>query len=246
MSSFPPRSPHPTDPVPPRRTRTRAARPPALPAGNGEPAAASETRERLLAATHELLYERIGGQVSVNDICARAGANVAMVKYCFGSKDAMFVALLDRVVKSFVHQLGRLDRRGLNATDKLSIHVGEIVRNYVRYPYLNRLLSTQLLGKDRSGAALLARDFAVPARDWYRKLLSEGHAAGEFRKVDPTLFFFTVIGVAEFFFTAQPLLREFGFAKVDATMLDRFIAHVTEMVLHGVQPTPKPGRSPRR
>ena len=218
--------------------RRRVSRPPALPAGDGAPAAAGETREKLLAATHELLYERIGGPVSVQEVCARAGVNVAMVKYCFGGKDAMFVALIDRVVKSFVRQLDKLDLRVLTATDKLRIHVGEIVRNYVRYPYLNRLLSTQLFGADPNGAALLARDFGIPARDWYRRLLAQGFASGEFRKVDPTFFFFTVIGIAEFFFTAQPLLREFGIRKLDAATLDGFIAHVTGMVLHGVQTIP--------
>jgi TetR/AcrR family transcriptional regulator len=220
-------------------------RPPSpLPPGDNAASAASETREKLLAAAHELLYERVGGPVSVNDICARAGVNVAMVKYCFGSKDAMMVALIDRVAAGFIREMAKLDRRNLSAEDKLRIHVGEIVRNYVRYPYLNRLLSTQLLDTDAGGAATLARDFAVPARDWYRRLLAEGHASGEFRDVDPTLFFFTVIGIAEFFFTAQPLLRGLGLRKVDAALLDRYIAHVTEIVLHGVHAGPR-ARSPR-
>jgi TetR/AcrR family transcriptional regulator len=218
-----------------------------LPAGDGAPTPAGETREKLLAAIHQLLYERVGGPVSVNDVCARAGVNVAMVKYCFGNKDAMLIALIDRLVTSFVRQLEKLDLRGLNATEKLRIHVAEIVRNYVRYPYLNRLLSTQLFGTEPNGAAMLARDFAIPARDWYRRLLAQGLASGEFRKVDPTLFFFTVIGIAEFFFTAQPLLRELGIRKVDAATLDHFIAHATEMVLYGVRPntTPRATRARR-
>jgi AcrR family transcriptional regulator len=238
---------HPTGAVPSRARRsTLAGRwpPSPLPPGDGPASAAGETREKLLAGTHELLYERVGGPVSVNAICARAGVNVAMVKYCFGGKDAMMVALIDRVITGFIRELEKLDRRALSAEGKLRIHVAEIVRNYVRYPYLNRLLSTQLLATGDGGAAMLARDFAVPARDWYRRLLAEGQASGEFRAVDPTLFFFTVIGIAEFFFTAQPLLRGFGLRKVDAPLLDRYIAHVTEIVLRGVQASPH-ARSPR-
>ena len=223
----------------------RRTKPLPLPGNDGTVSAASETREKLLAATHELLFERVGGPVSVNDICARAGANVAMVKYCFGGKDAMLVALIDRVVTGFVGELEKLDRRPLNASEKLRLHIAEIVRNYVRYPYLNRLLSAQLLAGGTEGTMTLARNFAVPARDWYRRLLAEGHATGEFRAVDPTLFFFTVIGIAEFFFTAQPLLRGFGIRKVDAALLDRYIAHVTEIVLHGVQRLPAPRRATR-
>src|SRR5260370_40917817 len=43
------------------------------------PQRADATREKLLIATHELLRERVGSPVSVYEICARAGANVAMV-----------------------------------------------------------------------------------------------------------------------------------------------------------------------
>jgi AcrR family transcriptional regulator len=216
-----------------------------LPAADSAATPAGDTRERLLAAAHELLHERLGGPVSVNDICARAGANVAMVKYCFGGKDAMLVALIQRVVGGFVGELEELDRRHLNASAKLRLHIAEIVRNYVRYPYLNRLLSYQLLGAGKDGAMTLARDFAVPARDWYRRLLAEGHASGEFRVVDPTLFFFTVIGIAEFFFTAQPLLRGFGIREVDTALLERYISHVTGIVLHGVQAGPSGSRGTR-
>src|SRR5262245_41126292 len=73
------------------------------------PARADATRERLLAAAHELLVERSGADVSVGDICARAGVNVAMVKYCFGSKDGLLQELLDRITAGFAHDVSRLD-----------------------------------------------------------------------------------------------------------------------------------------
>ena len=125
----------------------------ALPAplAAGSPQRADATREKLLAATHALLRERVGGTVSVNEICERAGANVAMVKYCFGSKDALIGALIERIVGGFVGELEALDRRHLPASVKLRIHVAEIVRNYVRYPYINRLLSAQFAGDRRQG-----------------------------------------------------------------------------------------------
>jgi len=202
------------------------------------PLRAGATREKLLAATHALLRERVGGPVSVNEICARAGANVAMVKYCFGSKDAMIAALIERIVSGFVAELDELDARGLSASARLRIHVAEIVRNYVRYPYINRLLSMQLSGGGAAGIASLSRNFAIPVRDWYRRLLADGRNDGEFRAIDPTLFFFTVIGLAEFLVTAEPLLRGFDIDRIDADLLDRYIRHVTEIVLHGVQTHP--------
>lgn len=207
---------------------------------------ADATREKLLAATHDLLREHAGRPVSVNEICTRAGANVAMVKYCFGGKDALITALLDRIVGGFIRELDEIDRRDLRPSEKLRIHVAELVRNYVRYPYLNRLVIAQLQETGAEDTGSLSRNFAIPARDWYRRVLAEGCKSGEFRAVDPTLFFFTVIGVAEFFFTATPLLRRFNIGKIDADLLDRYIAHVTEMVLQGVRATAHPRKSSAR
>src|SRR5450631_678403 len=96
-------SPGKTRPTPPKGGKFPSGLPSsdvqsALPPHDDIPRRADATREKLLAATHELLRERVGGPVSVNEICARAGANVAMVKYCFGGKDAMIAALIERIV----------------------------------------------------------------------------------------------------------------------------------------------------
>lgn len=211
-----------------------------LPSLSGEEKQGADgTRERLLAATHALLVERGGGHASVNDICLRAGANVAMVKYCFGSKDGMMQALIDRITGGFVEDIKRLDALNLNPSDRLSRHVAGIVGNYVRYPYINRLTNEQLLAADPDGVSQFSRNYAVPMRDWYARLLKEGAASGEFRHVDPVLFFFTVLGMAEFYFTAQPLMRgAFARGELDQPAIKRFIKHTTDMLLHGLLKAP--------
>lgn len=229
---------------PVRRSRPGVRSLPDLPAADPAPRGADVTRERLLTATHQLLHERGGRSVSINEIATRAGANVAMVKYCFGSKDAMMQALLARIMKDLAAQIDELDRAELTATVKLTRHVAEIVRNYVRYPYLNRLVTRQLGDASAKGAKAVARDFAAPARDWYRRLFAQGRAAGEFREVDPTFFFFSVIGLCEFMFTAQGLLRHaFGTDALTDDVLERFIVHTSELVLRGVAAAPENGKS---
>lgn len=198
------------------------------------------TREKLLAATHELLVERNGGQASVSEICARAGVNVAMVKYCFGNKDGLLQALIDHVIAGFAQALERLDALDLDPAEKLRRHIAAIVHGYVRYPYLNRLVNAQLHVAEEEVVQRLSRNYAKPMRAWHQRVLREGARRSEFRRIDPTLFFFTVIGMAEFFFTAQPLLRHaFEVGKPDAAMIERFINHTVEMLLHGIVRMPE-------
>lgn len=195
---------------------------------------ADQTAAKLLQATHDLLVERSGQSASVSEICARAQVNVAMVKYCFGSKDGLLDALLERALRQLARELERLAGTKLAPEAKLRRHVAEVVRNYVRYPYVNRLMNERLLSAEPEAVDRISRSFAVPARDWYATLLAEGHAQGQWRRFDPTLFFFAVVGLCEFLFSARPLLeRAFG-ESIDAGLVERFSSQVADLVMSGV------------
>jgi TetR/AcrR family transcriptional regulator len=230
-----------------RSARARVAPPLPAPrdAGTAPPRGAEVTRERLLHAAHDLLYERMGRSASLNEICARAEVNVAMVKYCFGSKDGLLDALLERVLGHLAGEIGRLAELDLPPEEKLRRHVGEIVRNYVRYPYVNRLMSEQLMSMEPDTVDRLGRIFAVPARDWYATLLREGEQAEGWRPIDPTLFFFTVVGVCEFLFAGRALLERGFDERIDDELVERFVAHTTELVAAGVRGS-SPARAARR
>lgn len=210
---------------------------PSLPAPPGPVTGADATRERLLRAAHELLYERMGAPVSVSEICARAGVNVAMVKYCFGGKDALLDSLVERVMEGFPREIERLARLDMHPAAKLRRHVAEIVRNYVRYPYVNRLMNERLLARRPETVERMSRAFAIPALDLYRELLDEGRREGGWREIDPTLFFFMVIGVCEFIFSARPWLEHAFDQPLDDDLVERFIDEATELVVRGVRET---------
>jgi TetR/AcrR family transcriptional regulator len=195
---------------------------------------ADQTATRLLDATHALLVERAGRGASVSEICARAEVNVAMVKYCFGSKDALLDALLERALRQLAAELERLAGSELPPEAKLRRHVAEVVRNYVRFPYVNRLMNERLLAAEPDAVDRISRSFARPARDWYATLLAEGRLQAGWRELDPTLFFFAVVGLCEFLFSARPLLeRAFG-ESIDAGLVERYSAQVADLVIGGV------------
>jgi TetR/AcrR family transcriptional regulator len=195
---------------------------------------AEQTAAKLLRAAHDLLVERAGQSASVSDICARADVNVAMVKYCFGSKDGLLDALLEQALRQLAGELDRLADTDLAPSAKLRRHVAGIVRNYVRFPYVNRLMNERLLAADPAAVDRIGASFAVPARDWYAALLAEGRALEGWREVDPTVFFFAIVGLCEFLFSARPLLeRGFG-ASIDDALVRRFSDQVADLALSGI------------
>jgi AcrR family transcriptional regulator len=192
------------------------------------------TRGKLLAAAHDLFVERATHTASVSEICERADVNVAMVKYCFGSKDGLLDALLERVLTGLAAEIARLSELDLEPGEKLRRHVAEIIRNYVRYPYVNRLMNERLMRAEPAAVESISASFAVPARDFYAALLADGATGAGWRPIDPTMFFFSVVGLCEFLFAATPLLeRSFG-ATLDDALVERYIDHVTALIAGGV------------
>src|SRR5437764_3645958 len=60
------------------------------------PAAKNATAEKLLMAASALMIERSSIEVSLSDIAQKSGVNAALVKYHFGNKDGLLLALLAR------------------------------------------------------------------------------------------------------------------------------------------------------
>src|SRR5262245_56555661 len=60
---------------------------------------ARTTPERLIEAVQQLLEKRDDLDLSLRDITATAGTNIAAVNYHFGSKDALVTAVVERALK---------------------------------------------------------------------------------------------------------------------------------------------------
>src|SRR3569832_522774 len=151
--------------------------------------AKNPTAEKLLVAASVLMIERSSIEVSLSDIAQKSGVNAALVKYHFGNKDGLLLALLARDAATEMTQLEYLLAQPITPTAKLRLHIAGIIRAYHQFPYMNRLIH-YLLHESSAGAADEEfRDFVAPLLDFHRRLLAEGVAAGEFRAIDPVLFF---------------------------------------------------------
>jgi AcrR family transcriptional regulator len=203
----------------------------ALPPVSHPPRGADATREKLLQATNELLFERSGAEPSVSQICERAGVQVAMVSYCFGGKNQLLDALLERITDAVKAELDQLAALDLRPEETLRRHVAAIVRNFFRFPYATQL--NERLRAEHQPPAPMTTIFAEPMTAFYRELLDEGVRTGEFRKVDPTLFFFSIVGMCEYLFAARSLLSDSG-QEIDDELIRRFTDHTIDLLLYGI------------
>ena len=97
-------------------------------------------RDALLEAASALMREQDTVEIGILDIASRAEVNHGMIRYYFGSKEGMMLALLDRDVEKRIRQLAALFRLDVTPTERMRIHLEGILDTYYQIPYLNRLI----------------------------------------------------------------------------------------------------------
>ena len=192
------------------------------------------------------MSDRHSIDVSLSEIAGHSGLNSALVKYYFGNKNGLLLALVEREAAAALQGFGELLRQDLSPTEKLRRHIAGIINNFFRTPYLNRLLHSLLDDRQARSAKQVNRIFVQPLMELQRELLAEGMRAGEFKPVDPLLFYVSVLGACDHLFNARYAVRPLaGVAGRDDELRERYIAHVCDVFIHGLRNLP-PSRAGRR
>ena len=152
----------------------------------------ANARDQLIAASSQIMREGDTIDLSLSELSMRAGLNSALVKYYFGNKNGLMLALLDRDMGNIVASLSALVAKDMPPEEKLRLHIGAVIDTYYAYPYLNRLLMRMVRDSAPVEAARIAELYLRPISKAYDDLISEGVKAGKFRKIDPQFFYFTV------------------------------------------------------
>jgi AcrR family transcriptional regulator len=193
------------------------------------------TAEKLLVAASELMIERASIEISLSDIAQKSGVNAALVKYHFGNKDGLLLALLARDAATEMDNLEYLLAQRISPTAKLKLHIGGIIRAYWRFPYMNRLIHFLLHESSAESADAVSKFFVAPLLDFHRRLLAEGIAAGEFREIDPVLFYTSLIGACDhLFFGRHAMSRAVGVGPVTDEVCRDYIRHMEALLCSGM------------
>jgi AcrR family transcriptional regulator len=202
------------------------------------PVGRNATAEKLLVAASKLMIERSSIDVSLSDIARKSGVNAALVKYHFGNKDGLLLALLARDAATEIAQIEYLLAQPIAPSAKLKLHIAGIIRAYHQFPYMNRLIHYLLHESSANAADEVSKFFVAPLLDFHRRLLAEGVKAGEFRDIDPVLFYTSLIGACDhLFFGRHAMSRASGVGPVTEEVCRQYIRHMEALICGGMLTT---------
>lgn len=192
--------------------------------------------DRLLAALGDLLTWRDTLEFSLIEVARRAGVNHALVGYHFGGKEGLLLALLERSAASALRSLEKLVAAELPGIDKIRLHIHGVLGVYHRHPYINRLVNTLQCGSD-ANARQLADIFILPLRRYQAALLEQASREGAIVAVDPSLFYYMLIGACDFLFQSRRTLPHvIGVDSISEEMKRAYADQLVRILSDGLRP----------
>ncbi|EGA68771.1 hypothetical protein VISI1226_10597 [Vibrio sinaloensis DSM 21326] len=199
----------------------------------GRPSEQIDARDSLIAQARELFTVMPYDKVSTRLVANRAGVNVAMIRYYFGSKDGLFETMLRETMAPMREQMLKLQ------TDSSQANFLDIMRTYYRemskVPQFPRLiLQVMNMSPSDTQRKLMEKvffDLTQPMQDlMFNKMTDSGILKPG---ADPRLCKVSYISLMVFPFIAPPAMMSIHGIELNHEFLDKLLEHNIEMMKHG-------------
>jgi AcrR family transcriptional regulator len=214
-------------------TAAPAARTPAK-RSKGRPAAGDNDvgRDRILAAAEALLKTLPPARVTMSRIAEEAGVDPALVRYYFGDRTRLLLAVANRVTANTSHA----GARTLEPQAALIEHIRKTLALVRSAPFMHRLMVEELNASGTEETRGRTRAMNADLVEFYRELL-DADGGQTLRPVDPLFLHLIILGASDFFVSADPVITPLLPADTDKDDLTaRFNTFLVDVLLNGLKP----------
>jgi AcrR family transcriptional regulator len=208
------------------------------PRKRGRPHASQRTvgREGIIASARKLLETLPANRVTTVMIARKAGVDPAMVRYYFASRPELLFAVIENILATWM--ASRPPPRGAPA-EQLASWIRGMVDFARTVRSMQRLMIDECAESRSPTVRKRVRELNAAAIAGYAKLL-DPREREPLEAADPMLLYVAIIGMAEFFVAAQPIILPLLPAKTNPDDLaQRYKEFVVKMVLDGLKPRQK-------
>ena len=200
---------------------------------------AQATRESILRAAIKVFATHGYAGGKVEQISRAAKSHDRMIYYYFGSKEGLYIAVLEEMYRRFNDAESKLVLDAEAPVAALRAVVRFMLDYYRRHPEFITLLNTENLHRGRHIAkSARARDYSLPAVDVLGGVLARGAADGSFRAdAAPRDIYLMIASMAYFYLSNRFTLSAFLGEKLDTpAALAHWEAFLVDALLRTLAP----------
>jgi AcrR family transcriptional regulator len=195
---------------------------------------ADRTQQQILrAAMGEFSTAGLGG-ARIDAIAERAGVNKKLIYYYYGSKDALFLAVMEQTYADIREAERELHLQELPPIEAVRRLVAFTWEHYLAHPEFLTLLNSENLHQARHlKQSTRVREMNSPLIQTLGEVLERGRREGLFRGgVDPLQLYISIAGLAYFYLSNNHTLSAiFGRDLMAPKALNQRLSHITDVVM---------------
>jgi AcrR family transcriptional regulator len=188
-------------------------------------------REAIVAAASQLLEKLPPHQVPNVLIARKAGVDPALVRYYFGNREELLVAVVEHILSNWA---AKHPPPNAPAAQRLSAHIADMFEFSCRVRSMQRLMVAGLAEAKSPSVRARVHEINLGAVRYYAQYLDLN---GELESSPEPLFMHVaVIGLCEFFAAAQAMILPLAPKHLDAKELAvRYESFISKLVLDGLR-----------
>lgn len=169
----------------------------------------SEKQVQIMEAAEELFAEKSFEGTSVRDVAKKAGVNLAMISYYFGSKEKLMESLFKYRGHHITLQLESILNKKMSSLEKVYMLIDNYIERIMKQQCFHKIMAREQMVNLKGATPRLMLELKKRNQALVKQLIAEGQKKKEFKKnIDVPLMIATLIGTTSHLVTAQHYYRK--------------------------------------
>lgn len=185
----------------------------------------------------EVLFSQLGYEgTSTRHIAKESGANLAMINYYFGSKEGVFLEIMESRIFNFKTQLDLINQENIPVKEKLLKVIEQYTTRIFSNISFHRMMHRELSLTQRPEVFTKIKDAMAQNLAVIDSIINSGIDEGSFRKVDVRLCIASIMGsISMIVSSPNKVVSDQGFnINIDSqrdNLKERTINHLQDLML---------------
>jgi AcrR family transcriptional regulator len=186
----------------------------------------SDKQVQIMEAAEELFAEKGFDGTSVRDVANKAGVNLAMISYYFGSKEKLMESLFRyRGEFTKMQLVSMIENKQLSSLEKVYNLIDNYIARLIKQQCFYKIMVREQMTDLKGTMTQLIHELKKTNQELVKRLIHEGQRKGDFKKnVDIPLMMATLIGTTNHIVTTQHYYRKLN--NLESLSEEEFQNHI--------------------